>query len=144
MRYTHFGEGDYDETEQAIRALLAEARTARRLGGYARARSSGPTRGRRRPRPTSAAERAAGLRGRSARRGVRTLPALPGGPAAERFALGGRLAGDREAATAVTDATLDAHFVAQQGLPGAAARAAGARAGCGCCSTASAGGAGEP
>ena len=25
MRYTHFGEGSYDETEQAIRSLLAEA-----------------------------------------------------------------------------------------------------------------------
>ena len=37
VRYAHFGEGDYDETESAIRALLAEA-GASRLGAPARAR----------------------------------------------------------------------------------------------------------
>jgi thiol-disulfide isomerase/thioredoxin len=36
VRYAHFGEGDYDKTESAIRALLAEA-GASRLGGTARA-----------------------------------------------------------------------------------------------------------
>jgi cytochrome c biogenesis protein CcdA/thiol-disulfide isomerase/thioredoxin len=38
VRYTHFGEGDYDETEQAIRTLLEEAGRDR-LGGHAAARS---------------------------------------------------------------------------------------------------------
>ena len=37
MRYVHFGEGDYDETEAAIRACSREA-GARRLGGVARGR----------------------------------------------------------------------------------------------------------
>jgi cytochrome c biogenesis protein CcdA/thiol-disulfide isomerase/thioredoxin len=37
VRYTHFGEGEYDVTERAIRALLAEAGHAR-LGQRARAR----------------------------------------------------------------------------------------------------------
>jgi cytochrome c biogenesis protein CcdA/thiol-disulfide isomerase/thioredoxin len=37
VRYTHFGEGDYDETERAIRSLLAEAGHTR-LGRRARAR----------------------------------------------------------------------------------------------------------
>jgi cytochrome c biogenesis protein CcdA/thiol-disulfide isomerase/thioredoxin len=36
VRYAHFGEGDYDKTESAIRALLAEA-GASRLGATARA-----------------------------------------------------------------------------------------------------------
>jgi cytochrome c biogenesis protein CcdA/thiol-disulfide isomerase/thioredoxin len=37
VRYAHFGEGDYEKTESAIRALLAEA-GASRLGAAARAR----------------------------------------------------------------------------------------------------------
>jgi cytochrome c biogenesis protein CcdA/thiol-disulfide isomerase/thioredoxin len=37
VRYYHFGEGDYEETEQAIRSLLAEA-GEQRLGGRTRAR----------------------------------------------------------------------------------------------------------
>ncbi len=37
VRYTHFGEGDYEETEAAIRALLAEA--GERPGARARARA---------------------------------------------------------------------------------------------------------
>jgi cytochrome c biogenesis protein CcdA/thiol-disulfide isomerase/thioredoxin len=37
VRYAHFGEGDYEQTESAIRALLAEA-GASRLGETARAR----------------------------------------------------------------------------------------------------------
>jgi thiol-disulfide isomerase/thioredoxin len=37
VRYAHFGEGDYDVTERAIRSLLAEA-GATRLGGATRAR----------------------------------------------------------------------------------------------------------
>ena len=35
VRYVHFGEGDYDQTEQAIRSLLAEAGDAK-LGGEAK------------------------------------------------------------------------------------------------------------
>ena len=37
MRYTHFGEGDYEKTEAAIRSLLAEA-GSKRLGGPTRAK----------------------------------------------------------------------------------------------------------
>jgi cytochrome c biogenesis protein CcdA/thiol-disulfide isomerase/thioredoxin len=43
VRYAHFGEGNYDQTESAIRALLAEA-GASRLGGTARARVEVPSR----------------------------------------------------------------------------------------------------
>ena len=38
VRYTHFGEGDYEKTEQAIRSLLAEAGRDR-LGRFVRARA---------------------------------------------------------------------------------------------------------
>jgi cytochrome c biogenesis protein CcdA/thiol-disulfide isomerase/thioredoxin len=38
VRYTHFGEGDYEETEEAIRSLLAEAGRDR-LGRFVRARA---------------------------------------------------------------------------------------------------------
>jgi cytochrome c biogenesis protein CcdA/thiol-disulfide isomerase/thioredoxin len=41
VRHVHFGEGDYDKTEQAIRALLAEAGRSR-LGGTARAQVQTP------------------------------------------------------------------------------------------------------
>ncbi len=37
VRYTHFGEGDYDATEKAIRTLLRETGRSS-LGGYTRAR----------------------------------------------------------------------------------------------------------
>ena len=43
VRYTHFGEGDYEETEAAIRALLAEA-------GEAELGARGPSDDRQRPR----------------------------------------------------------------------------------------------
>ena len=44
VRYAHFGEGDYAQTESAIRALLAEAGAAR-LGAAARAHVEMPSRG---------------------------------------------------------------------------------------------------
>jgi len=44
VRYAHFGEGDYDKTESAIRALLAEA-GATRLGATARAQVETPAKG---------------------------------------------------------------------------------------------------
>jgi thiol-disulfide isomerase/thioredoxin len=44
VRYAHFGEGDYDKTESAIRALLAEA-GASKLGAAARAHVEVPSSG---------------------------------------------------------------------------------------------------
>ena len=41
VRYTHFGEGDYDETELAIRELLAD--TGARIGRIERNEDSGPS-----------------------------------------------------------------------------------------------------
>ena len=44
VRYAHFGEGDYDKTEAAIRSLLAEAGAAK-LGARARVGAGGRGRG---------------------------------------------------------------------------------------------------
>jgi cytochrome c biogenesis protein CcdA/thiol-disulfide isomerase/thioredoxin len=44
VRYVHFGEGDYDVTEKAIRSLLAEAGAAR-LGGMTHASAQVPANG---------------------------------------------------------------------------------------------------
>ena len=58
VRYAHFGEGDYDKTEAAIRSLLAEA-GASRLGAAAHApRGDARRRASRRPRPMSSSKRA--------------------------------------------------------------------------------------
>src|SRR3954469_7189627 len=43
VRYVHFGEGKYQETERAIRALLEEAGEGGRLGGTSRPRMVQPT-----------------------------------------------------------------------------------------------------
>ena len=44
VRYTHFGEGDYDKDERAIRTLLAERGDSRLAGGLARVHAITPSR----------------------------------------------------------------------------------------------------
>ena len=41
IRHHHFGEGDYEESEQAIRALLAEAGKGQMAGGFVNVNASG-------------------------------------------------------------------------------------------------------
>ena len=60
VRYVHFGEGEYDETEQAIRTLLREKGDDELGGGRPGRRPRPPHRGRPRPRPTSARPAAEG------------------------------------------------------------------------------------
>jgi cytochrome c biogenesis protein CcdA/thiol-disulfide isomerase/thioredoxin len=114
IRYAHFGEGSYAETEAAIRSLLAEA-GAGRLGARARA---GPTEradpGLRTPETYLGFERAQGF----------VAPPRPGtgdysAPAAASLALnelayGGRWRIDGESATAVADATISLSFQARR------------------------------
>lgn len=71
VRYAHFGEGDYEQTEQAIRALLGEA--GRRPGA-----------------------RRAHARGERASRFVTTPESYLGSDRAERFANGALLPGTRD------------------------------------------------
>ncbi|HEX8745021.1 MAG TPA: cytochrome c biogenesis protein DipZ [Thermoleophilaceae bacterium] len=60
VRYAHFGEGDYDATERAIRSLLAE-RDDRPLGAMTRARAEQPDPGAATPETYLGADRAEGF-----------------------------------------------------------------------------------
>ena len=115
VRYTHFGEGEYDATERAIRTLLARGRPRVRWAATRGPAARWPPPAPPRRRPISATTRAQGFvpapphgRRRTATRRAR----LTAGQS--RFALGGALEGGRESATAVSDATLDARFNARR------------------------------
>ena len=110
VRYTHFGEGDYGATEQAIRALLEEAGT----GGL------GDRAG---PQPGEVPERATPETYLGAARAERWLePPRPGlatyagahrALPPDHFALGGSWKVDLESARAVRGATLRANVTAK-------------------------------
>jgi thiol-disulfide isomerase/thioredoxin len=80
VRYVHFGEGDYEESELAVRSLLREA-GAPRLGGGARAVVELPSAGLRTPESYLGAQQARGFVGGPLRPGTQTfrgpLPKLP-------------------------------------------------------------------
>ena len=111
VRYRHFGEGEYEKTESAIRALLAEA-GARRLGGRSGARAAGPSDAPLTPETYLGAHRA-----------ERFVPApepgshrypSPGELDYDHFALGGGWRVDGESATALAGARLDGNVVARR------------------------------
>jgi cytochrome c biogenesis protein CcdA/thiol-disulfide isomerase/thioredoxin len=112
VRYAHFGEGAYEETEAAIRALLAEA-GADRLGEMARARVETASADLATPETYLGYERAEGfvpgpLRpgyGRYA--GVDDLPPVS-------FSLSGGWYVGQESATAVRDARIEARVTARK------------------------------
>jgi cytochrome c biogenesis protein CcdA/thiol-disulfide isomerase/thioredoxin len=112
VRYTHFGEGSYRQTEQAIRTLLGAERR-RPLGSLARARGEIADPGVRTPETYLGAERAQAflpgppMEGLAHYPGVRDLPA-------DHFALRGAWRVSRESATAVGGASLDARFVSRK------------------------------
>ncbi len=113
VRYTHFGEGDYSETEAAIRSLLAEA-GRKRLGQQVDV--SGAEQADRRlrtPETYIGFERAQGYAqgpnpGVSDYRAPSEASLQP-----NEFALGGRWQIDPESGRAVTDATLSMRFKAR-------------------------------
>lgn len=117
VRYVHFGEGEYEATERAIRSLLAEAGD-RALGGRARAEVERADPGVRTPETYLGADRARGFVGERivpGRRdfgggGDRAARALP----ANGFAYRGRWQIAPESATALRGARLDAHFRARR------------------------------
>ena len=110
VRYVHFGEGDYEETEDAIRALLAE-------GGReppperVRARADSPSAGVATPETYLGFDRAEGFV-RPPRPGTHTYRTPTGELAESRFALSGTWRVDGESATAIRDAGLQASFTA--------------------------------
>jgi cytochrome c biogenesis protein CcdA/thiol-disulfide isomerase/thioredoxin len=114
IRYTHFGEGDYEETEAAIRSLLAEARDAKLPGQVDVDGAERADRGLRTPETYVGFERAQGY----------AQPPMPGAgdyraPAEgsllpNQFALGGRWAIDAESGEALERATLSLRFKARR------------------------------
>lgn len=113
VRYVHFGEGEYAQTERAIRALLAEA-GRRRLGATARPRHVERV-GRQATTETylgsARAEGFVPVRPAAGTRDYRA--ARPGSLAQSSFSLGGRWRVDRESARAVRGATITARVVAR-------------------------------
>jgi cytochrome c biogenesis protein CcdA/thiol-disulfide isomerase/thioredoxin len=109
VRYVHFGEGDDDKTEAAIRSLLAEAGAAA-LGGDARVGATETVGREATPETYLGSARAQGWLPGPPKDGTRTYDA-PGKLPESRFALGGTWKVDEEAAEAVQGATLDANVV---------------------------------
>ena len=112
VRYTHFGEGDYQKTEQAIRALLEESGQDR-LGGLAKARTETPDPAVRTPETYLGTLRAKGWAGDPPRNGTRTYLSVDALPP-NGFALAGQWRVDGESATSGDGASLDARFKARK------------------------------
>ena len=114
VRYWHFGEGEYDETERAIRALLAEA--GRAPGGDPAA----PVRAERAADGVSTREtylgwlRAQGFDGQHIGFGTHDFGSGGRAPRPDRFAFRGRWTLWREHATARARARIDAHVGARR------------------------------
>jgi cytochrome c biogenesis protein CcdA/thiol-disulfide isomerase/thioredoxin len=112
VRYVHLGEGEYEQTEAAIRTLLAEAGD-RRLGTAARPRGRIDTVAQRAtPETYLGSARARGFSPVGPADGTRDYKAAA--PAALQpsvFSLGGRWRIDRESARAVHGATITARVV---------------------------------
>jgi cytochrome c biogenesis protein CcdA/thiol-disulfide isomerase/thioredoxin len=112
VRYTHLGEGEYGETEAAIRTLLAEAGEDR-LGAPARPRDKIESVGHRAtPETYLGSARAESFSPVGPTDGTRTYKAAdPGDLPQSVFSLGGRWHVDDESARAVRDATITARVV---------------------------------
>jgi cytochrome c biogenesis protein CcdA/thiol-disulfide isomerase/thioredoxin len=109
VRYVHFGEGEYDKTEAAIRSLLAEAGAAK-LGRRASVGSDDAVEAQT-PETYLGVERARGWTP-TPRAGTHTYPART--PKLNQFALGGTWSIGKEPAEAVRGATIDARFAARK------------------------------
>jgi cytochrome c biogenesis protein CcdA/thiol-disulfide isomerase/thioredoxin len=111
VRYAHIGEGEYPETEAAIRGLLEEA-GSERLGGEVRVADGERAWRMSTPETYLGAARARGFL-TAPRRGVHDYSGAGGRLDRHTFALGGRWQVDEESAEAVADARLDAHVLAK-------------------------------
>jgi cytochrome c biogenesis protein CcdA/thiol-disulfide isomerase/thioredoxin len=109
VRYVHFGEGEYEQTEAAIRTLLAEAGAAT-LGERARVEAEDAVEAQT-PETYLGVQRAQGW-ATPPRAGTHRYPGRA--TARDRFALGGTWDIGEEAAEAVRDATIDVTFTARK------------------------------
>jgi cytochrome c biogenesis protein CcdA/thiol-disulfide isomerase/thioredoxin len=112
VRYAHLGEGDYEETEAAIRTLLAEAGT-RKLGAAAKPEGTIESVGAHAtPETYLGSARAQGFSPVGPTDGTRDYAAARGDELRQSvFSLGGRWRVDAESARAVRDATITARVV---------------------------------
>lgn len=118
VRYTHIGEGDYEETEEAIRSLLEEARGNADLGPDARQRGEILTPGTEATPETYLGTKRAPLQKQAwgeagpPTNGTKTYrAAAPDKIKQSTFALGGRWSVDGESSTAAGGAILRARVV---------------------------------
>ncbi|MGI8946074.1 MAG: cytochrome c biogenesis protein DipZ [Thermoleophilaceae bacterium] len=113
VRYTHFGEGDYEETEEAIRALLSEAGEGERLGEPTGARTETADPGVMTPETYLGSMRAQGFLPGPPVDGTRRYPGVSGLPP-NGIALRGTWRTTPEQATALRGASLDLRFSAKK------------------------------
>ena len=113
VRYTHFGEGDYDETEKAIRALLAEAGQEKGLGRLTEPRTETADAGVMTPETYLGSKRAQAFLPAPPSDGTRRYPGAAELPPSH-FALRGTWRTSPEDSTAVRGASLDARFTAKK------------------------------
>ncbi len=112
VRYAHFGEGGYGETEKAIRSLLAEAGQTGLATDEARPKDVVVPSEQATPETYLGAERAMGFVTPPVA-GTRTYRRPRGALAPSAFALGGRWRIGAQSGTAVRDARIDVRFTAK-------------------------------
>jgi hypothetical protein len=113
VRHAHFGEGDYDETERAIRTLLQEA-GHRDLGLGARASGQSPSAELTTPETYLGALRARGWVSGPIHPGNHDFGAAPGPLEVNQFAFAGRWGITDEDATSGLGAEIDLEFNARR------------------------------
>jgi thiol-disulfide isomerase/thioredoxin len=111
VRYYHFGEGQYEETEQAIRQLLAERTDT--LPAPSRLQDRTP-RGRRTAESYLGYERIRLYRGPELRHDVEATYAFPASLGQDELAFSGSLRVERERIVAVRDARLRLEYYARK------------------------------
>jgi cytochrome c biogenesis protein CcdA/thiol-disulfide isomerase/thioredoxin len=112
VRYTHFGEGDYQQDERAIRSLLAERGDRRLAGGLARVHALKPPR-LATPETYVGTGRALGYVN-GPLKGMHDYGAPPPGLGLNQFALGGVWQETKESGTAVRNASINLDFQAER------------------------------
>ncbi len=113
IRYVHFGEGAYEETESAIRSLLAEAGSDRLGKGVGETDAETPDPNVQTPETYLGWQRAQGF-AQPPHPGTDTYTAPEGDPPVNGFALDGTWEVDEESATAIDDATVRFGFRARR------------------------------
>ena len=112
VRYTHFGEGDYDKDERAIRTLLAERGDSRLAGGLARVHAITPSRVAT-PETYVGTERALGWTN-GPQKGRHDYGRPPSGLGLNQFAYGGIWNETKESGTALGSSSLNLDFQARR------------------------------